>query len=185
MSGTKTCANCRRPFHRTDKPDVSARNWDAMQCCSIACAGAMRSVPAVDRFERLCVPEPNTGCVLWIGATSRAGYGSFWDGGRFWRAHRWAYAQIYSEQPSEVVLMHRCDTPCCVNPDHLSAGTQADNLADMRAKKRHGSTPRKITDEQVAAIRASKARTTDLARQYGISPGAISEIRHNKKRRVP
>ena len=85
-------------------------------------------------------------CWEWTGArnTQRGGYGTFTEsrksGHRIWRAHRLAYELTYGPIPPGLVILHQCDNPACVRPDHLMAGTQADNIADMMAKGRHAST---------------------------------------------
>ena len=89
-------------------------------------------------FWGRCEPDPNSGCWLWSGTMSSDGYGVTKPPGlgRRTRAHRWALALSGVEVPPDAVVMHRCDTPLCVNPAHLSVGTHADNIADKVAKGR-------------------------------------------------
>jgi hypothetical protein len=80
-------------------------------------------------------------------------------------------------------VLHSCDVPKCVNPEHLFLGTHADNMADMVAKDRH---PRetehhlgKLTDDQVRKIRALRADGVTarwIADHYGITPGYVRQI---------
>ena len=84
------------------------------------------------------------------------------------------------------VVMHICDNPSCVNPSHLKLGTQQENIADKIAKgrqptgnKHHNTT---ISEQDVADIRASNLQGVELARQYGVTPSTISNIRNYKKR---
>lgn len=82
-----------------------------------------------------------SGCWEWTGETNSNGYGRFasWRGGvrRRHLAHRvslsWSVGRLLD--PSELVL-HACDNPLCVNPRHLSVGTQVDNMQDAKAKGR-------------------------------------------------
>lgn len=83
-------------------------------------------------------PEPNTGCYLWFGARSGFGYGSFTRGGKKFDAHRYAFEQAYGPISAGLWVLHRCDVPECVNPEHLFLGTHGDNMADMTRKGRHG-----------------------------------------------
>lgn len=95
----------------------------------------------IDRFDEMTMPEPNTGCVFWLGTEDSHGYGQMWNGVKLVKAHRVAWERANGRIPKGTghhgfVVMHRCDMRLCVNPDHLMLGTQADNLSDMRRKGR-------------------------------------------------
>jgi hypothetical protein len=85
----------------------------------------------------MTVPEPNTGCLLWLGAVCKSGYGRIASssGGSPVLAHRIAYECAHGPIGRRH-LCHRCDTPSCVNPEHLFVGTQRDNIRDMFRKGR-------------------------------------------------
>jgi len=89
-------------------------------------------------FEDKFIPEPNSGCWLWLGALDHDGYGSFYVKRNVEpKAHRFSY-ELYCEPiPENLSVLHKCDNPCCVNPDHLFVGTQDDNMKDMKNKGRH------------------------------------------------
>ncbi len=96
----------------------------------------------IERFERLYVPEPNSGCWLWLGSVCRRDrpnqqYGKFHLEKRDVYAHRFSYEYYVGPIPAGLDLMHRCDTPSCVNPSHLKPGTARDNTQDAIAKGRH------------------------------------------------
>lgn len=80
------------------------------------------------------------GCWLWIGATDRDGYGKFQyrENGKqvHVKAHRWAYEHFVGEIRDGDVVMHRCDNPGCVNPNHLDTGTPRENNDDKMRKGR-------------------------------------------------
>jgi len=91
----------------------------------------------LEYIESRSIPEPNSGCWLWLGAVDKKGYGVISKEifGEFF-AHR------YSLKSSGVIIAdlcacHRCDNPICVNPDHLFSGTRNDNIRDAMAKGRH------------------------------------------------
>lgn len=102
---------------------------------------------SIDRFHGKYEPNEND-CWIWTGAKNRDGYGSFWNGERLAGrngkrggprmvlAHRWSFAHFIGAIPAGLYVLHRCDTPSCVNPDHLFLGTQADNVRDCANKGR-------------------------------------------------
>lgn len=142
-----------------------------------------------ERIEALCVPVTECGCWIWLG-TTRGGYGRISDyRGRARRArnlsaHRVAYEAFVGRIPKGLKVLHRCDMPSCVNPDHLFLGTQDDNMADRAKKGRNpparlgeDSPSARLTAECVMAIRQSKDRAKDIAPKYGVSKFAIYAIR--------
>ena len=84
-------------------------------------------------------------CWNWLG-NRRSGYGRFGIQGKSMGAYRASWLIHRGAIPEGMLVMHRCDNPRCVNPDHLQLGTHADNMADCRAKGRAGATgPKKGT----------------------------------------
>ena len=94
------------------------------------------------KIEKHSIPEPNSGCWLWIGSLKNSGYGqvgwgSVLDGSRtMLSAHRAAYLAFNGPIPDGLLVRHICDNKVCVNPDHLIVGTQSDNLDDMTCRGR-------------------------------------------------
>lgn len=81
--------------------------------------------------------EKTDSCWLWRGTIGRGGYGHFAVGSRPVKAHRFAYELVKGEIPDGLSLLHVCDNPPCVNPDHLTPGTNSDNQRDSVEKRRH------------------------------------------------
>lgn len=75
------------------------------------------------------------GCWRWLANTDRRGYGHLTIKGKAVQAHRFAY-ELFVGPPGDLFVLHRCDNPACVRPDHLWLGTHADNMADMKTKNR-------------------------------------------------
>lgn len=128
------------------------------------------------------------GCWEWTGQRDPRGYGRMHVDGRPMLAHRVAYLVTYGSIPPGMAVLHKCDTPKCVNPEHLFLGTQADNVRDMhnkgRALKRgmKGSEHpmSKLTEQDVRAIRKAEGFARDIAAVYGISPTQVYDIRHRR-----
>lgn len=125
------------------------------------------------------------GCWLWTGNKNMCGYGVSRYQDKKIGAHRLSWLLLRGEIPVGLHVLHRCDNPPCVNPDHLFLGTQRDNNADKISKGRHGIGERNgntaLTTEQVIAIRNSPLRNLDLARLHNLDPSTISHIRRRTR----
>lgn len=94
-----------------------------------------------ERFDAFIYTEPNSGCHLFAGGCGTNGYGQFWLNGKKVAAHRFAWERSGRRLPPELHVLHKCDTPCCVNPDHLFLGADQDNADDKCRKLRRPRRP--------------------------------------------
>jgi len=97
-------------------------------------------------------------CWIWNAAKNRKGYGQFRVDGKLWISHRLVWTLAHGEIPKGMHVLHTtCDNPSCVRPDHLSIGTNQDNVDDKMRKKRHWTFTR-------TACKAGHAYTSETVR---------------------
>jgi hypothetical protein len=131
----------------------------------------------MERIERDTFYEPNCGCWLYAGPVDEFGYGRIRINGKKLRVHRATFEYDNGKLPPEVKVMHSCDMPCCWNPDHLSAGTDIDNIADMDKKGRRSLRHSEVlTEDEVREIRIAKGSFRSIGRKYGVSHHTVADI---------
>ena len=147
----------------------------------------MFSTKTMNNFASKYDVDEKTGCWVWNAALARGGDGQFFtsviDGRTWYRAHRFSYEAHKGKIGDGLVVMHSCDNPACVNPDHLSVGTQADNIRDRDSKGRGaltGPVRDRLSLAQVNSIKSSNENDRKLAEMFGCSPGLIWKIKNNK-----
>lgn len=139
-----------------------------------------------ERFAIYTKCGPN--CWEWIGQKDPDGYGRLHVDGSPALAHRVSYLLCYGSIPDGMDVLHKCDTPKCVNPEHLFLGTQADNVRDMHAKGRARKRgmkgaehhQAKLTESDVRAIRRSTELGREIAARYGLSTTQVYDIRKRR-----
>lgn len=154
--------------------------------------GRLRLIPVDQRF-RIQVVKIAEGCWNWIGAHDKDGYGWISVNKEQIYAHRYSYTVSYGPIPESVQVLHKCDNPRCVNPDHLFLGTHQDNMDDMLQKGRKRTVcgeengTAKLTEEQVNEIRARYIPRhpihgcNAMAREFGIGQMEVSRIINRKR----
>lgn len=115
-----------------DMSTVAWRNEGYESC--LHCAGDVPGAPLAVRLRRYVV-RPN-GCWEWTGRRIPGGYGGLIEAGKPVLAHRMMFFQRHPDADKSLCVLHRCDNPPCINPDHLFLGTRLDNMNDMVSKGR-------------------------------------------------
>ena len=140
----------------------------------------------ITRFHKKYLPV-SCGCWLWTGPSIDTGYGRFriaWKPTKAIGAHRASWKIHNGPIPDGKHVLHKCDIPQCVNPDHLFLGTPAVNTADRKAKGRSlnpltGENHKRavLTKEIAAEIRTSYSgkhgQIAGFARKFGVARSAI------------
>lgn len=141
---------------------------------------------AVARWLHGAVRYAGDICLLWPFATNGNGYGILQRDARKQFAHRVVCQAVHGAAPDGMTdCLHSCGNPLCVAPRHLRWGTPSENAQDMISHGRDGrggapgvsNCNAKLTDADVIAIRASRARPSDLAEEYGVTRGVIWCVR--------
>lgn len=138
----------------------------------------------MDRFWSKASLAPN-GCLIWTASKLKSGYGIF-QWGKSRRAHRVAWELTHGSIQKHQHVLHYCDNPSCINPDHLFLGTHAENMRDRTEKgrgadfsgERNPTSKLKISD--LAIIRHSSLSCSKLAQHYGVVKQTIANIRTGK-----
>ena len=147
--------------------------------------GRWNALPA---NERLMTKIRRDGdCWMWTGSTDRDGYGRIRariGGVLIYKAHTLSYVLHTGELvPKEMLIMHSCDRPGCVNPEHLRVGTHRDNSHDMHAKGRardqsgENGSKAKINALEAAAILADARPYAEIAKDYRIAESTVGSIK--------
>lgn len=161
---------CRRHY-------VQQRRSGSLQC----------KPPETDDSQYLLkrIKVNHSGCWIWQQST-REGYGRLVRHGRTWNAHVFSFSALVRSISDGEQINHKCHVRSCCNPDHLYAGSQSENMADMKAAGRSrylrgNENGNSLIDEHKAmAIYAAKGFAKEVAARFGVSISLVYAIRKKK-----
>lgn len=146
-----------------------------------------------ERFEDKFIPEPNSGCWLWMACINAYGYGQITRGERSagsMLAHRASWELHHGvAPPADKMVCHHCNTRACVNPSHLFIGTAADNSQDCSRKGRVNKTVKargeqhvkaKLTNHDVIMIRQAAGGAATIGERFSVSKTTVKSVRKRK-----
>lgn len=148
-----------------------------------------RITPLRDRFFKKVSLADLSECWLWTGVKYRNGYGNIYVNEKKKKisAHRISYDLFWGEIPNGFYVLHKCDTPACVNPTHLFLGTAQDNANDCinKDRKLRGSAHQnsKVIEKDVALIRklyGDGMLQKDIAKKFDITRENVGYIVRRK-----
>lgn len=126
-------------------------------------------------------PVTASGCREFVGCLSDTGYGVINMYDITVKAPRLAWSIFYGVPVrGDRYIRHRCDNPICIEPKHLTDGTQADNIRDILERKGHPRATAKITEEQAIEIRSDPRKQFEIAEDYGITRTAVWSIKNGR-----
>ena len=140
--------------------------------------------PVMQRIAERSTPEPTTGCWLWTGSVDNEGYATLKDDQRrILKVSRILLGLPHGGGPT--VACHKCDTPLCVNPQHLFRGAPGDNSRDRDQKRRHAFRERhgmakltESTSRHVKVVLGTGVLSQEkIAALFGVSPATISRVK--------
>ena len=132
------------------------------------------------------IPEPNSGCWLWLRCCDEDGYGTAKFNRRQTSAHRLSYTAFVCD-PADSCVLHKCDNRLCVNPAHLELGGKGLNNKQRAARGRNASGAKasvrktnKLSAGDVSVIKCDERSQRAIANDYGVGQDHISRIKSNK-----
>lgn len=158
--------------------------------CSRKCRAIANILPLSERLKLHTGPQQPSGCIHWTGKTKK-GYGMIEClGKKVLLAHRVAFEVANGSFDRSLCVLHKCDNPTCINPEHLFLGTQQDNVDDMISKGRKNSArgskhgKAKLTEHDVCVLRTGYERgdisVPDFAAKHGLLEDSVLDIIRRK-----
>ncbi len=119
-----------------------------------------------------------TGCWIWIASKATTGYGDFRAFGKHYTAHTASYMAHNGPIENNLHVMHKCDIKLCCNPNHLTVGTNLDNIMDSVQKNRRKGIARN-RPKQLTYVKTSieqKQKAINYMNEHNLTLTQVSRI---------
>jgi hypothetical protein len=142
-------------------------------------SSCVEPIERINSFESKFTKTANDECWNWFSSFNAYGYGEFIYKRERIGAHRYSYALYKGEIINGLHILHSCDNPKCVNPNHLRLGTHQENMKDMADRNRHHifSKKWKLSLEQVKTILLDKRAIGIIANEYNVHYVTILDLK--------
>lgn len=180
---TRFCPTCSAPVIR--RAGETSQNFGNRRFCNRQCKGLSQTNDLASIVAR-SIPEPNSGCWLWTGAVNNTGYGIVSAGSGNKLVARVVFEWAVRPLAEGECVCHRCDTPSCINPAHLWAGTHQENMADKVEKGRAIAVPMPGEANPAAVLTEAAVRDIvrlggsmlqrDIAAMFGVTRQTVGDI---------
>lgn len=170
--------------HATTKGLCSRHYKRQWYCGSTKVSRPCYHEPLHKKFWRYV--EKTDSCWLWKGRLDKDGYGTIKDGRSTKRAHRVSFEMHFKSLSKNKMVLHKCNNPSCVNPDHLYQGDQYDNMKDRVDSGNYlfgeNHFNAKISDTDVLKIKEHAGTYKQIAAEFDISPSQVGNIKRGDQR---
>lgn len=143
--------------------------------------------PFSQRLENMIERIPQTGCWIWMGCTSKKGYGTTSYNGKMTLAHRASYMDFIGPIQDGMYVCHHCDVKSCINPYHLYEGTHLQNTLDALSRGQitlgERNSQAKLKAENIPEIFAAGKGPADrqrMAEKFNVTVHAIRDVQRGK-----
>lgn len=181
---TCTVDGCLEPMYAKKMCQRHYKQFNKSGVVKLGLAG--KHGPVEERFWHFVEKKTDAECWNWKGRLDKDGYGSLRTPKTQLRAHRVSFQMHNYQSIDGLIVRHLCNNPSCVNPSHLAAGTQTDNMQDReiaknvpRNEKHHNC---KFSDEIVLQVIATKGTNKEIAEKFGMSASQVRNIKNKRQR---
>lgn len=185
----KDCKNEKRRQRKRENPEKYYASGNVRQKkCPICGRTHSKKSYSVCSLRCLIISriEKKDSCWMWKGSKNEHGYGTLAINRKTFFAHRISFQEFVSEIPKNRCLLHKCDTPLCVNPDHLRIGTRSENAKEMYEKKRNRcqrgeqrycAKLKEVDVKKIKVMLSQGLKQQEIADLFGVHNCSISNIK--------